>query len=55
MATLSQWIAGARPRTLPAAVAPVVVGTAALAVWHTHATPVAAPANLRGNRVAAAE
>ena len=29
MATLSQWIAGARPRTLPAAVAPVVVGTAA--------------------------
>ncbi len=33
----------------------VVVGTAALAVWHTHATPVAAPANLRGNRVAAAE
>ena len=31
MATLSQWIAGARPRTLPAAVAPVVVGTAAAA------------------------
>jgi 1,4-dihydroxy-2-naphthoate octaprenyltransferase len=29
MATLTQWIAGARPRTLPAAVAPVVVGTAA--------------------------
>ena len=29
MATLSQWIAGARPRTLPAAIAPVVVGTAA--------------------------
>jgi 1,4-dihydroxy-2-naphthoate octaprenyltransferase len=29
MATPSQWIAGARPRTLPAAVAPVVVGTAA--------------------------
>jgi 1,4-dihydroxy-2-naphthoate octaprenyltransferase len=29
MATLSQWIAGARPRTLPAAVAPVVIGTAA--------------------------
>jgi 1,4-dihydroxy-2-naphthoate polyprenyltransferase len=32
MATPSQWIAGARPRTLPAAVAPVVVGTAAAAV-----------------------
>ncbi|KRF21891.1 MULTISPECIES: 1,4-dihydroxy-2-naphthoate polyprenyltransferase [unclassified Phycicoccus] len=29
MATLNQWIAGARPRTLPAAIAPVVVGTAA--------------------------
>jgi 1,4-dihydroxy-2-naphthoate polyprenyltransferase len=29
MATLSQWVAGARPRTLPAAVAPVIVGTAA--------------------------
>ena len=29
MATLSQWVAGARPRTLPAAVAPVVLGTAA--------------------------
>jgi 1,4-dihydroxy-2-naphthoate polyprenyltransferase len=29
MATLSQWVAGARPRTLPAAIAPVVVGTAA--------------------------
>ncbi|WP_433253987.1 1,4-dihydroxy-2-naphthoate polyprenyltransferase [Streptosporangium sp. CA-135522] len=27
MATPSQWIAGARPRTLPAAVVPVVVGT----------------------------
>jgi 1,4-dihydroxy-2-naphthoate octaprenyltransferase len=31
MATLNQWIAGARPRTLPAAIAPVVVGTAAAA------------------------
>ncbi len=29
MATANQWIAGARPRTLPAAVAPVVLGTAA--------------------------
>jgi 1,4-dihydroxy-2-naphthoate polyprenyltransferase len=29
MATLSQWVAGARPRTLPAAVAPVLVGTGA--------------------------
>ncbi len=29
MATLSQWAAGARPRTLPAAIAPVVLGTAA--------------------------
>ncbi len=29
MATLSQWIEGARPRTLPAAVSPVLVGTGA--------------------------
>ncbi|NBX71029.1 MAG: 1,4-dihydroxy-2-naphthoate polyprenyltransferase, partial [Actinobacteria bacterium] len=28
MATRSQWIAGTRPRTLPAAIAPVLVGTA---------------------------
>lgn len=31
MATISQWVAGSRPRTLPAAIAPVVVGTAAAA------------------------
>lgn len=31
MASLSDWIAGARPRTLPAAIAPVIVGTAAAA------------------------
>src|SRR3954447_14989825 len=29
MATAAQWLSGARPRTLPAAVAPVLVGTAA--------------------------
>ncbi|OFE14934.1 1,4-dihydroxy-2-naphthoate polyprenyltransferase [Humibacillus sp. DSM 29435] len=29
MATLNQWIEGARPRTLPAAVSPVLVGTGA--------------------------
>ena len=29
MATLSQWVEGARPRTLPAAIAPVLVGTGA--------------------------
>lgn len=29
MATLSDWVEGARPRTLPAAAAPVLVGTAA--------------------------
>ena len=27
-ATLRMWVVGARPRTLPAAVAPVLVGTA---------------------------
>jgi 1,4-dihydroxy-2-naphthoate octaprenyltransferase len=31
MATTAQWIAGARPRTLPAALAPVLVGTGAAA------------------------
>src|SRR5687768_17105484 len=31
MATFQQWVAGARPRTLFAAVAPVVIGTAAAA------------------------
>ncbi|MFV0462671.1 MAG: 1,4-dihydroxy-2-naphthoate polyprenyltransferase [Nostocoides sp.] len=31
MATLPQWIEGARPRTLPAAVAPVILGTGAAA------------------------
>ncbi|MBK8468565.1 MAG: 1,4-dihydroxy-2-naphthoate polyprenyltransferase [Candidatus Phosphoribacter sp.] len=29
MATLAEWVAGARPRTLPAAVSPVLVGTGA--------------------------
>ncbi|HYO86902.1 MAG TPA: 1,4-dihydroxy-2-naphthoate polyprenyltransferase [Dermatophilaceae bacterium] len=31
MARLSEWVAGARPRTLPAAVAPVAIGTGAAA------------------------
>jgi len=34
--TTSQWIAGARPRTLPAAVAPVLAGTA-IALWEDEA------------------
>ncbi len=52
MATLSDWIDGARPRTLPAAVAPVAVGTGA-AVLHgadgaasAHGTPAWAGAAL---------
>lgn len=32
MATMNEWISGARPRTLPAAVSPVVVGTGAAAL-----------------------
>ncbi len=32
MTSAQQWLAGARPRTLPAAVAPVLVGTA-VAIW----------------------
>src|SRR5690606_19310239 len=31
MATAREWLSGARPRTLPAAVAPVIVGTGAAA------------------------
>lgn len=31
MATAAQWVSGARPRTLPAAISPVVVGTGAAA------------------------
>jgi 1,4-dihydroxy-2-naphthoate octaprenyltransferase len=31
MATISEWVAGSRPRTLPAAAAPVLVGTGAAA------------------------
>jgi 1,4-dihydroxy-2-naphthoate polyprenyltransferase len=34
MATPAQWMAGARPRTLPAALAPVLVGTGAAAALH---------------------
>lgn len=34
MATPAQWVAGARPRTLPAAVAPVLVGTGAAVALH---------------------
>ena len=34
MTTASQWLAGARPRTLPLAVCPVLVGTAAAATAH---------------------
>ncbi len=35
MASLSQWIAGARPRTLPNAVAPVIAGTGGAAWLHS--------------------
>ena len=34
MASLGQWISGARPRTLPNAVAPVIAGTGAAAWLH---------------------
>lgn len=34
MASVAQWISGARPRTLPAALAPVIVGTA-VAWWES--------------------
>ncbi len=35
MANFSQWVSGARPRTLPNAIAPVVAGTGAAAGLHT--------------------
>ncbi|BBY55192.1 1,4-dihydroxy-2-naphthoate polyprenyltransferase [Mycobacterium koreense] len=41
MASLAEWIAGARPRTLPNAVAPVIAGTGA-AAWLGGADPVRA-------------
>lgn len=34
MATLAQWVEGARPRTLPNAIAPVIAGTGAAAALH---------------------
>src|SRR4051812_6696222 len=39
--TTSQWVAGARPRTLPAAIAPVVAGSG-IAVWAGGFSPVEA-------------
>ena len=45
MATFQQWVAGARPRTLFAAVAPVIIGTAAAA---QHSEPSYAIAILAG-------
>ena len=35
MANVAQWISGARPRTLPNAVAPVIAGTGAAAWLHS--------------------
>jgi 1,4-dihydroxy-2-naphthoate octaprenyltransferase len=43
-ATAKQWLAGARPRTLPAAVVPVAVGTAAGYLSSGHPTLSATPA-----------
>ncbi len=40
---LRRWVLGARPRTLPAAIVPVVVGTAAAARYHPSGTRVGAP------------
>ncbi len=41
MATPAQWLAGARPRTLPAALAPVLVGTGAAAALDGFRAPAA--------------
>ena len=45
VATLGQWVQGARPRTLPAAVAPVLVGTAAA---YYYLAPVLAASRIGG-------
>ncbi|MDR0482685.1 MAG: 1,4-dihydroxy-2-naphthoate polyprenyltransferase, partial [Cellulomonadaceae bacterium] len=34
MATFPEWVEGARPRTLPAAAAPVILGSGAAAYAH---------------------
>lgn len=39
MATIGQWIEGARPRTLPNAIAPVLAGTGAAAALHAASAP----------------
>ena len=39
MATVAEWLSGARPRTLPAAVAPVIVGTGAAAQLDSASVP----------------
>ncbi|MDZ7579016.1 MAG: 1,4-dihydroxy-2-naphthoate polyprenyltransferase [Candidatus Nanopelagicales bacterium] len=39
MATAREWIAGSRPRTLPAAIAPVAVGTGVAAHEHAFSAP----------------
>ncbi|HVK35290.1 MAG TPA: 1,4-dihydroxy-2-naphthoate polyprenyltransferase, partial [Microlunatus sp.] len=39
--TAAQWVAGARPRTLPAAIAPVLAGSG-VAAWAGGFSPVAA-------------
>ena len=36
MTTPAQWVEGARPRTLPAAVAPVLVGSGAAGAVEAH-------------------
>ena len=50
MATPRQWIAGARPRTLPAAAAPVFVGTGAAAQLDSFHAGAAALALLVGRQ-----
>ena len=49
MATTAQWIEGARPRTLGAAVAPVVVGTAVAGEW-VYAAEVFVPSDAAWSR-----
>lgn len=46
MASRAEWVRGARPRTLPAAVAPVLVGTGAAAELHAASFPRALLAGL---------
>ncbi len=56
MADLRNWVAGARPRTLPAAIVPVVVGSGVafgygkFSLWRAALAPSLSPASAAASR-----